>query len=125
MKTNINTVTKWKAWALWPAFVALIIASITFLLVSKQAAWAVILGATAVILPQAVFGICCFRFSGALNSQQIWKSFVRGEVLKLLLSAGICGLCFHFLKVDPLGFIMTFILMHFILLGINCRLLNR
>jgi ATP synthase protein I len=125
MNTKIDTETKWKAWVIWPSCVALLIASLTFLLVSQNAALAVILGAFAVILPQAVFGFFCFRFSGALNSQQIWKSFVRGEVLKLFLSAFICGLCFHFVKVNPLGFITSFILMHFILLGINCRLLNR
>jgi ATP synthase protein I len=125
MNTKINTVTKWKAWVLWPMLVAIFFSGIVSVLTNVNAAKAAILGAMAVILPQAVFGYYCFRFTGALNSQQIWKSFVRGEVLKLILSAIICGLCFRFLKVEPLWFIVTFILMHFMLLCINCRLLNR
>lgn len=125
MNTKVNTVTKWKAWVIWPMLTAILFSSLIDVLVNPRAATAVILGAIAVILPQAAFGYYCFRFTGALNSQQIWKSFVRGEVIKLILSAIICGLCFRFLKVEPLWFIITFILMHFMLLGINCRLLNR
>lgn len=125
MNIKVKTVTKWKAWVLWPMLVAIFFSGLVDVLLSPRAAVAGILGALAVILPQAVFGYYCFRHAGALNSRQIWKSFVRGEAFKLVLSATICGLCFRFLKVEPLWFIVTFILMHFMLLGINCRLLNR
>lgn len=125
MNTKINTVTKWKAWVLWPLLIAMLFTSLIDVLVNAKAAISAMLGAIAVIFPQAVFGYYCFRFSGALNSRHIWKCFVRGEALKLSLSAIICGLCFYFLKVEPLWFIMAFILMQFMQQAINCRLLNR
>ncbi|NDA63848.1 MAG: hypothetical protein EBX50_17745 [Chitinophagia bacterium] len=79
----------------------------------------------AVILPQAVFGFFCFRYTGALQSRQIWQSFVRGEVLKLTLSCAIFAFVFYSLSVSPLWFLLALILMQFIQLIINCWLLNR
>ena len=125
MKTKINSTIKWKAWVIWPLLVAVLFASLIVVLVNANAGFSVLLGAVSLTLPQAAFGYCCFRYTGALNGRHIWKSFVRGEALKLMLSAVLCGLCFRFLKVEPLWFMLAFIGMQLMQQIINCRLFNR
>lgn len=98
---------------------------IVFLTIGQAQSVSVMLGALTVIVPQTIFGFYCFRYTGALQSRQIWQSFVKGEVFKLSSSAAIFALVFHYLSVIPLWYLLAFILMQFIQLVINCWLLNR
>jgi ATP synthase protein I len=125
MNLQIKTQLKLKAWLLWPLFLSVCVSTIVLLSIGQSQAVSVFLGALTVIVPQAIFGFYCFRYTGALQSRQIWQSFVKGEVFKLSSSAAIFALVFHYLSVIPLWYLLAFILMQFIQLVINCWLLNR
>lgn len=125
MKKQISTLHKVKIWLIWPIFIVGMIGLVIFAQFDGFKAISFILGAVIAIVPNAVFGFCSFRYFGALQSRQIWRGFVRGEALKLSLTAILFGLVFHYLLINPAWFIMAFILMQFIDLILNCWLLNR
>lgn len=125
MKKRISTLHKIKTWLLWPIFIVGMISLVIFFQCGGLKAKSFLLGAMIAIVPNAVFGFCSFRYFGAQQSRQIWRSFVRGEVLKLALTAILFGLVFHSLLISPPWFILAFILMQFIDFILNCWLLNR
>jgi len=125
MKKQISTLKKIKIWLLWPFFIVGIISLMIYTQFGEIKALSFILGAMIAIVPNAVFGFSSFRYFGALQSKQIWRSFVRGEVFKIALSVMMFGLVFHYLLINPAWFMLAFILMQFIDFILNCWLLNR
>lgn len=125
MNQQAKTKTKLKAWLLWPLVISILISGIVTKTQGSNEAGSFLLGALTIILPQAVFGFYCFRYAGALQSRQIWQSFVKGEVFKILFAVALFAFVFYYLPIVPLWFFLAVILMQFIQLVINCWLLNR
>ncbi|MDQ5884707.1 MAG: synthase protein [Pseudomonadota bacterium] len=125
MNQQVKTKTKLKAWLLWPLVISILISGIVIKTQGFNEAGSFLLGALTIILPQAVFGFYCFRYAGALQSRQIWQSFVKGEVLKILFAVALFAFVFYYLPIVPIWFFLAVILMQFIQLVINCWLLNR
>ncbi len=73
------------------------------------AAQSALLGGGVHILPSWVFAQKMFRYAGAQQAQQIVKSFYLGEALKLLLTLLLFALVFIYIKIDPLAFFITFV----------------
>lgn len=65
-------------------------------------------GAAAGVIPNCVFAIKAFRFSGAQASKKVMQSFNSGAKLKLGLSAFFCALAFKFLVIAPAPFFGSF-----------------
>ena len=125
MNKCVPFVKKIKVLLLWPMLTALMFSLLIGGLVNMTVMKSVMLGSIAIVLPNAISGFYCFRYSGALQMQQIWKSFVRGEVYKLSLSAIICIIAFKYMSVNAMWFMLAFIFMQLITTIINCCLLNR
>lgn len=125
MNQQVKTKIKFKAWLIWPLAIASLISGAIALGKGFNEASSFSLGALTMILPQAIFGFYCFRYAGALRSRQIWQSFVKGEVLKILFAVILFAFVFNYLPIVPLWFFLAVILMQFIQLVINCWLLNR
>lgn len=125
MNQQVKTKTKLKAWLIWPLAITLLFSGLIVIGKSYHEAISFLIGALTIILPQAVFGFYCFRYAGALQSRQIWQSFVKGEFFKLLFAVVLFAFVFYYLPIMPLWFFLAVILMQFIQLIINCWLLNR
>jgi F0F1-type ATP synthase assembly protein I len=89
MKKQISTLKKIKIWLFWPFFIVGIISLMIYMQFGEIKTRSFFLGAMIAIVPNAVFGFSSFRYFGALQSKQIWRSFVRGEVFKIALSVMI------------------------------------
>lgn len=125
MNQQVKTKVKLKAWLVWPLAISLLISGLIAIGKGFNEAGSFLLGTLTIILPQAIFGFYCFRYAGALQSRQIWQSFVKGEVLKILFAVALFAFVFYYLPIVPLWFFLAVILMQFIQLIINCWLLNR
>jgi ATP synthase protein I len=124
MKKQFNRLHQIKAWVLLPLGFNLLISFSVFLLGNALKAKSCFWGGLVAIVPQAVFGFYCFRFSGAQESRRIWRSFVRGEAIKFLLSVLLFALVYHFVEIDALWFFLAFIMMQILGFLLNCRLLD-
>ena len=124
MKKQFNRVHQMKAWVLFPLILNLLISFTVLLLGNALKAKSCFWGGMVAIIPQAVFGFYCFRFSGAQESRRIWRSFVRGEAIKLLLSVILFALVYRFVMLDALWFFLAFIMMQILGFLLNCRLLD-
>ena len=124
MKKQFKTINKLKNLLIWPLICNLILAVLINLLTNSWNAISCFWGGLVAILPQAVFGFCVFKHSGALKSKQIWQGFMRGEALKLLLTAVLFSLVYKFLHINTIWFLFAFIYMQFIGLVISNILLK-
>lgn len=124
MKKQFTVSYKLKVWLLWPILINLAIAGLVCLLTNKHYAMSAFVGGMVAVIPQAVFGFYSFRYSGAQQSKLIWRSFVRGEAIKLFLTGLLFALVFMYVPVKTLWFLLAFIIMQFAGIVVNCRLLE-
>jgi len=73
--------------------------------------YSALLGGLICTVPNTWFAYRSFKYRGARASQQIVKSFYRGEAVKLLLTALLFGATFKFVKViEPVTVFAVFFL---------------
>lgn len=99
-------------------------ATLIYILTNRWNAISCFLGGLVASLPQAVFGFFAFKYTGALKSKQIWQGFIRGEALKLALTALMFAVIYKVFYVNTIWFLIAFIYMQFIGLVISNTLLN-
>jgi ATP synthase protein I len=89
--------------------ISAIIALVLLLAFGIQAAFSALLGGMVAIIPIALFARKLFYYQGARAARQIVKSFYIGEALKMLLSMTLFILVFTLLRINPLAFFITYI----------------
>lgn len=124
MRKQFTIYDKLKVWLLWPMTINLGIVCIVWIITNLHNASSAFAGGMVAIVPQAVFGFYSFRYSGALQSKLIWRSFVRGEALKLLLTGLLFALVYIYMPLNTMWFLLAFIIMQFAGIVVNCRLLE-
>jgi ATP synthase protein I len=124
MKKHFNRLDKIKIWLVMPLSINLLLGVVVFLLTNFFNAKSAFVGGLVAIIPQAAFGFCSFRYSGAQQSKLIWRSFIKGEAIKFALTGILFALVFIFLLINTMWFLLAFILMQFAGLIVSCRLLN-
>jgi ATP synthase protein I len=97
-----------RLWAL-QVLITLLIALIAELQSGNKAAISALLGGSIAILPQALFALIYFKYSGARAAKQIINGFYKGEALKIFLSVGLFALVFITYPIAPLAFFITYI----------------
>lgn len=92
--------------------ITILIALSIFILFTTVAAYSVILGGLAYILPNAYFVRFAFRGSGQQTPHTILRWFYVGEAGKLVLTGVIFALCFALVKpLNVIALFVTYILM--------------
>ena len=67
------------------------------------------MGAMASFLPNAVFSLFAFRFSGARQAQQVARSFSQGAKVKLAMTMSLFAIAFIVVKVAPLPLFASYL----------------
>lgn len=124
MKKQFNRRHQIKVWVCLAFLVNLLISFSVLLLGNTLKAKSCFWGGMVAIIPQTVFGLFCFRFSGARESRQIWRSFIHGEAIKLLLTVIGFAFIYRFIAIDALWFFLAFIMMQVLGYLLSCRMLN-
>ncbi|MCW8093419.1 ATP synthase subunit I [Alteromonas sp. ASW11-130] len=97
--------------ALYQCFIALVISVIIAL--SGMETWAIsfAIGATISIVPNSVFALFAFRYSGASKNRLVVKSFNQGAKVKLLITVLLFVVAFVQFDIEPIalfaGFVIT------------------
>ena len=95
--------------------VTVFIAVISLLVSGTVLAYSALLGGLISALPNSYFALHAFRYQGARNSQKVVKSFVRGELGKIVITLMLFALCFTLItRLNELALILGFILIHFV-----------
>ena len=85
-----------------------IILSLLFLFISFQSAFSLFLGGFCCLLPSFYFAHKLFKYLGARMAKVAIRAFYLGEVIKLLMFAGLSILVFKFIPIYPLSFFIGF-----------------
>lgn len=83
-----------------PLGLLIAIAAVCNLLFSNEVSINALAGGLAILVPNVIFAGLAFRHAGALNAQNIVRSFYLGEALKILMTAGL--LVCVFIWVEPI-----------------------
>jgi F0F1-type ATP synthase assembly protein I len=125
MKKQLNNINKLMIWCIWPLLLNLVLAFFVFVFTNSLNAKSCFWGGLVAIIPQAVFGFCSFKYTGAQKSKLIWRGFVRGETLKFFFTVLMFAVFYKFLLISTLWFLLAFIIMQFVGFIISCKLLNQ
>jgi F0F1-type ATP synthase assembly protein I len=125
MKKRLKSKDKINIWVSLPISIDIIVSILIWAFTNKENAGSFFMGGLIAIFPQAVFGFFSFKHYGAQRSKQIWQGFIRGEAIKFTLIALLFMFAYKFLLVKTLWLLLAFIMMQFIGLIINCKLLDR
>lgn len=91
------------------------IAVISLLISGSVTAYSVFLGGLISALPNSYFAMQAFRYRGARSADKVVKSFLRGELGKMVMTLVLFALCFSLLSnVNEVALILGFIGIQFI-----------
>lgn len=77
-------------------------------------AFSALLGGLISALPNSYFALHAFRYQGARNADKIVKSFVRGELGKIIITVVLFALSFALItSLNEIALILGFIVTHF------------
>jgi len=78
-------------------------------------AYSVLLGGLISALPNSYFALHAFKFQGARNAQRVVRSFIKGELGKIIITLVLFALSFTLISnLDEPALILGFIVTHFI-----------
>ncbi len=90
-------------------------AAISLLFLGSIVAYSVLLGGLISAVPNSYFALHAFRFRGARNAEKVVKSFLRGELGKIVFTIVLFALSFTLItNLNELALILGFILVQFI-----------
>jgi ATP synthase protein I len=72
-------------------------------------AYSAALGGGVCILPNAYFAWLLFKYQGAHSAKKIVNSLYKGEAMKIAISIVLFAIIFAFIKIAPIAFFVTFI----------------
>ncbi len=87
-----------------------VITLITYFYWGLSYAQSALAGGVVIIIPNFVFALKAFRYSGARSSQKVMASFNSGAKIKLVLTAVLFSLVFKFFAIAPVPFFTSFCL---------------
>lgn len=91
------------------------IATISLLFIGVTMAYSVMLGGLISALPNSYFALHAFKFQGARNAEKVVKSFIKGELGKIIFTVVLFALSFTLItNLNELALIIGFILTHFV-----------
>jgi ATP synthase protein I len=95
--------------------VSTFVAIISLLVSGTVLAYSILLGGLISALPNSYFALHAFRYQGARNAQRVVKSFMRGELGKIIITAVVFALSFALITtLNELALILGFILTQFV-----------
>ena len=91
------------------------IAAVSLLLSGSVMAYSALLGGLISTLPNSYFTLQAFRYRGASNADKVVKSFIKGELGKIVITLVLFALSFTLITdLNELALILGFILTHFV-----------
>lgn len=90
--------------------IVIICTAIMFYVWGKSFAISALLGSFIGIIPNIIFAIKAFRYSGARSAEKVVESFFSGIKIKMVLTAILFSLVFKFIVIEPLPFFGMFCL---------------
>ena len=91
------------------------IAAISLLFSGSIMAYSVLLGGSISTLSNSYFAFHAFKYGGARNAEKIVKSFIKGEIGKIVITIVLFALSFSFItNLNELALILGFIVTHFV-----------
>lgn len=91
--------------------VVVVLSCATLLVSNPLSALAVLWGGLMNILPNGVFALLAFQYSGASQNELVVRSFSQGAKLKLLLTVILAVVGFYGLELPPLPLLSSFIVL--------------
>ncbi|MEX0963748.1 MAG: ATP synthase subunit I [Pseudohongiellaceae bacterium] len=89
-------------------------AAISLLFFGSIVAYSVLLGGLISALPNSYFALQAFRFSGARNAEKVVKSFMKGELGKIVFTVVLFALSFTLItNLNELALMSGFAVVHF------------
>jgi len=97
-------------------FVAtVVIAAILLVLTNSMVAYSVLIGGLVSAISNCYFAVQAFRYNGARNANKVVKSFMKGELGKIVITIVLFALTFTLItNIIEIALIMGFITIHFI-----------
>ncbi len=90
-------------------------AAISLLVVGSVVAYSVLLGGLISALPNSYFALHAFRYSGARSADKVVKSFIKGELGKIIFTVVLFALSFTLItNLNELALIAGFAIVHFV-----------
>ena len=78
-------------------------------------AYSVLLGGLISALPNSYFALHAFKFQGARNAETVVKSFIKGELGKIIITVVLFAISFALISnLNELALIVGFVLTHFV-----------
>ena len=103
-----------------------LIAAISLLVFGVTVAYSVLLGGLISALPNSYFVLQAFKYRGARNADKVVKSFIKGELVKIILTIVLFALCFTQVeRLNEMALILGFILTHFVGVMMSGLISNR
>lgn len=94
---------------------AVVLAAISLLFSGIIMAYSVLLGGLISTLPNSYFVLHAFRYQGARNAEKVVKSFIKGELGKIVITIVLFALSFTLITtLNELALILGFIATHFV-----------
>lgn len=91
------------------------IAAIFLVFSNTIAAYSVLVGGLVSVIPNCYFAIQAFRYNGARNAEKIVKSFMKGEIGKIVITIVLFALTFTLItNLNEVALIAGFIAIQFI-----------
>lgn len=96
---------------LFQSVIVVLACGITAVAANIDLALAVMFGGLMNILPNSVFTLLAFRYSGASHNEMVVRSFSQGTKLKLILTMMLAVIAFYGLNLSPIPLLTSFILL--------------
>ena len=91
------------------------VAAISLIFSSTITAYSALLGGLISALPNSYFALHAFRYQGARSAEKVVKSFMKGELGKMLITLVLFALSFALItNLNEIALILGFVLAHFV-----------
>jgi ATP synthase protein I len=95
--------------------ITVFIAIISLLFPGTTTAYSVLLGGLISALPNSYFALHAFKYQGARNADRVVKSFIKGELGKIVITMVLFALSFTLITdLNELALMLGFIVTHFV-----------
>jgi ATP synthase protein I len=95
--------------------ITVFIAIISLLFPGTTMAYSVLLGGLISALPNSYFALHAFKYQGARNADRVVKSFIKGELGKIVITMVLFALSFTLItNLNELALMLGFIVTHFV-----------
>jgi ATP synthase protein I len=95
--------------------ITLFISVVSLIFLGTITAYSVLLGGLISALPNSYFALHAFRYQGARSAEKVVKSFMKGELGKIIITLVLFALSFALItSLNEIALILGFVIAHFI-----------